>query len=402
MQHLVNYARGWVRLQAVGAFPERLLNLCAQNEVTFWAVEWRDGQTLALTVLQGHLSRVEALAPRAGCELTVEGQAGVPSVLHRFRKRYGFLAGLFLSVLLVCLGSRFVLTVEVTGNQAVPQAAILSQLRREGLRPGVYGPHLDTKQIALNTQLALEELAWVSVNLYGTRAQVVVRETQPPPELPEREGTSDILARAGGLILEINAAAGQAKVKPGDTVAKGDVLISGTVTMEGPQYSDIPPRYLHVHAVGQVWARTWRTVQGTTPLNATTKQYTGKERSFWSVTVLDRHINFFGNSSIYGPEYDKIRKTYTATLPKGQVLPFSITRERVKRWQPTSVSLDLTAAQQMLEQQLTEELKRQVGEDGQVVCVDWSARVADGFLTVTGVAECREQIGENTAGLPVG
>ena len=402
MQSAINYARGWVRLQAVGVFPERLLNLCAQNGVTFWAVEWRDGQTLALTVLQGHLGRVRELAPRAGCELAVEEQVGLPSFLTRFRRRYAFLVGLFLSVLVVCIGSRFVLTVEVTGNQRVADAAILSQLRREGLRPGVYGPHLDTKQISLNTQLAMGELSWVSINLYGTRAQVVVREVVPVPELLPQEGCSDMVARAGGLILEVDAAAGQAKVAPGDTVAEGDVLISGTVTMEGPQYSDVPPQYLYVHADGRVWARTWRTVRAVMPLSASTKQYTGQERSRWSASVLDWRINFFRNSSISWAEYDKISQTYTATLPGGQQLPFSVTRQRMKRWEPVTVSVDLTAAQQLLEQQLTAELKRQVGTDGQVVCVDWSARVADGVLTVTGVAECREQIGENTAGVPAG
>lgn len=402
MQNVVNYARGWVRLRAVGVFPERLLNLCAQHGVSFWAVEWRDGQTLALTVRQSHLSRVRELAPGAGCDLTVEERAGVPSVLTRFRRRYGFLVGLFLAVLVVCVGSRFVLTVEVTGNDRVADAAILSQLRREGLRPGVYGPRLDTKQIALNTQLAMEELSWVSVNLYGTRAQVVVREVIPPPELPSREGTSDVVARAGGMVLEVDAAAGQAKVKPGDTVAEGEVLISGTVTMEGPQYSDVPPRYLCVHADGRVWARTWRTVRGAMPLTATTKRYTGRETSRWWVTVLDKRIKFFGNSSISWPEYDKIRETHTLALPGGQVLPISVTRETLKQWEPVPVSVDLTAAQQLLEEQLTRRLERLVGEDGRVVCVDWSAKVADGVLTVTGVAECTEQIGENTAGLPAG
>lgn len=398
MQSAVNYARGWVRLQAVGVFPERLLNLCAQHGVTFWAVEWRDGQTLALTVRQGHLPQVEKLAPRAGCDLTVEERAGVPSVLTRFRKRYAFLLGLFLSVVLVCVGSRFVLTVEVTGNDRVADAAILSQLRREGLRPGVYGPNLDTKQIALDTQLAMEELSWVSVNLYGTRAQVVVREVVPPPERLPQEGTGDVVAKAGGMVLEVDAVAGQAKVKAGDMVAPGEVLISGTVTMEGPQYSDVPPRYLYVRADGRVRARTWRTVKAAMPLTTTAKHYTGRERNNWSVTFLDKHINFFRNSSISWQEYDKIKEIHVAILPGGQSLPLSVTRARLKEWEPVPVSVDLTAAQQLLEEQLTARLVQLVGEDGQVVCVDWSAKVADGVLTVTGVAECTEQIGENTAG----
>ena len=398
MQSAVNYIRGWVRLRAEGPFPERLLNLCAQQRLTFWAVEWIDGQTIALSVLRGQLPRLEALASRASCQVQVQSKAGLPEFLVRFRRRYAFLAGLCLSMLVVCLCSQVVLSVEVTGNREVETTQILAQLRREGLYPGVYGPRLDAKQIALNTQLAMEELSWVSVNLYGTRAQVVVREVVPPPELPRREGTSDIVARAGGLVLSVDAAAGQAKVAPGQTVAEGEVLISGTVSMEGPQYSDLPTRYLHVHAAGQVWARTWRTVRGQIPLTAGVKQYTGEERSRWSLTILDRNINFFGNSSIPWSEYDKIDRVYTATLPGGRILPLTLTHHRLRQWQPQPIQVDLNAAQQLLEQQLMNRLVEQVGADGQVLCVSWSARVADGLLTVTGVAECKEQIGENTAG----
>ena len=396
MQGLVNYARGWVRLGACGPFPERLLNLCAQRDITFWAVEWLDGQTLRLTLLRRDMKKLEELAQRAGCMVEVEHRAGLPAFLARFRRRYAFLVGLTLSVLSICLLSNFVLTIDITGNERVPDAVILSQMGRLGLRAGVYGPKLDIKQIALDTQLALDDLAWVSVNLYGTRAQVVVRETVEPPALLEEDGVSDIVAEAGGLVLRVDAVEGQAKVKAGDMVSPGDVLISGTVTMEGPQYSDVPPRYLYVRAAGTVWARTWRTVSAGIPITATVKEYTGADKSRWSLTLFDRRINFYGNGSISWAEYDKISKTYTAVLPGGQKLPFSITQESLRRWYPAQVQVDIVAAQELLETQLRQRLEQQVGEDGRVITVDWSARIADGMLTVTGAAECEEQIGRQT------
>ena len=402
MQALVNYARGWVRLVVCGPFPERLLNLCAQRGVTFWGVEWLDGQTLRLTLLRRDMDGLEELARRAGCTVEIEQRAGLPSFLARFRRRYAFLLGLALSVLCVCLLSNFVLTIEVTGNQQVPDAVILSQLRRLGLRTGVYGPKLDVKQIALDTQLALEELSWVSVNLYGTRVQVVVRERVKPPELLEEKGVSDLVADVGGVILRVDAVEGQAKVKPGDTVSPGEVLISGTVTMEGPQYSNVPSRYLHVRAAGAVWARSWRTVSAQIPVTAAVKEYTGADKSRWSVTLFDQRINFYGNSSISWADYDKISKTYTAVLPGGQVLPLSATRELLRQWTPARVQVDMVAAQDLLERQLRTRLEQLVGEDGRVVAVDWSARIADGILTVTGVAECEEQIARSTPAQNIG
>ncbi len=396
MQSAVNYARGWVAVTITGTFPERLLNLCAQRGVVFWAVEWLGEQELRLKVVRRHLSRLRELAPRAGCEVQEERRVGLPDFLIRFRRRYAFLLGLGMAVLWVSVVSSFILNVDIQGNQRVPDAVILAQLRRQGLRPGAFGPALDSRAIARETLWALDELEWVTINIYGTRAQVQVAEKVPTPQRLEQEGVSDIRAAADGLIISIDTVAGQGKVVPGDMVTRGQVLISGTVTMEGPQYSGLPPHHLYVRADGQVWARTWRTLSASIPLHATGKEYTGEEKNRWSLTLFERRINFYGKGSISWESYDKIRKTYPLTLPGGRVLPIRLERERLSRWEPERVPVDTSAAQKLLEQQLYQRLEGLVGEGGEVVCVTWSARIADGVLTVTGTAECREQIGRPT------
>lgn len=393
MGNIVNFVRGSVQLTACGAFPERLLNLCAQRRVTFWGVEWLDEQTLRLTVLRRDLGRLEELAGRAGCEVQVEGQAGLPYFLERFRRRYAFLVGLACSVLAVCVLSGFILTIEVEGNVQVPEAVILSQLRTLGLRPGVYGPGIDTRQVALETQLALDGLSYVNINLWGTRAQVVVREEVPPPDLLEEAGLSDVTARAGGLITHMDVLEGQAKVAEGDIVAPGDLLISGTVTLEGPEYSGLPPQYLYFRAQGEIWARTWRTLSASIPLTVQTKEYTGEKITRLSLTFLERRINFYGNGSIPWASYDKISSTHPAVLPGGQRLPLYWTVEELQEWQAVTVSVNQEAAQQLLEGRLLERLEELTGEDGEVLSVEYTARIEDGVLTVTAQAECREQIG---------
>ena len=172
----VNFARGWARIRADGPFPERLVNLLAQRAVLFWAVDRTGEESVELSVLRRDLRQTLRLATQAGCEAWVLQQVGLPNFLRRFRTRYAFLTGLALSVLTVCLLSNFVLSVEVTGHDRVTDAVILSQLHRQGLAPGVYGPRVDTRQLELELLLALDELSWASVNLNGTRAQIVVRE----------------------------------------------------------------------------------------------------------------------------------------------------------------------------------------------------------------------------------
>ena len=393
MKRLMNFLRGVVELTVTGLFPERLLNLCAQNGVEFWGVEWLEGGVLRLTTRRRTLKRLLELAPRAGCQVQVSGSRGLPDFLLRFRTRYAFLVGMALALCAVAFLSRFVLTIEVTGNEQVPTAVILSQLRQLGVRPGVYGPGLDRQQIAQEALLNLEELSWMGINLHGTRLEVIVREAVESPERIDESGYYDVVAEADGIVTHVEAELGDAAVKEGDTVLAGEVLISGLVTLEPPKYSDQPNRYYQTHARGRVWARTWRTLTASIPMEATVKDYTGEEKSAWSLTVLGRRIEIFGNSSISWPFYDKITSVHQARLPGGAELPVCLSRETVRAYELRTAAVDLAAAQVLLEQRLEERLTQLIGEDGTVQSLQFAAQVENGLLQVTLVAECREEIG---------
>ena len=393
MKRAMHYVRGTVTLTAQGLFPERLLNLCAQEGVPCWGVEWTDSHTLRLTTFRHKLPQLKQLAQRAGCEILVEGRKGLPDFLWRFRRRYAFLIGLALSLLAVCVLSRFVLTIEVTGNETVSTARILSQLRQEGVRPGVYGPGLDRKAVAQRVLIELKELSWMSINLYGTRLEVVVREAVQSPEMVEDEGYYDVISQADGIITQVEPLTGEAAVAEGDTVAKGEVLISGLISIEPPLYSDQPVRYYQTHARGRVYARTWRTLEAVIPLSAQVKRYTGEERAAWSLQFLDLQFNFYKSSSIPGDGYDKITTVHQLTLPGGRSLPMMLTAAQYRAYETETVSVDPEAAQTLLEDRLFSYLQEQIGEDGQVIDTSYTARVSEDQLKVTLTAECREEIG---------
>ena len=233
------------------------------------------------------------LGERAMCTVTRAGQAGLLVFLERFRRRYALLIGLALSLTAVCVLSQFVLTIQVEGNQTVPTAVILTELRRQGLRPGVFGPGLDEKTIRTKALLQLPELSWMSVNLYGTRAQVLVREATPEPEVVDETATGSVVARASGIITRMDTLNGEALVDVGDTVVAGETLISGTVHLDAPKYSELPDLgTLQVRAEGRVYARTWRTLVGELPLESPVKVYTGEEKTCWSATVLGQRFVF--------------------------------------------------------------------------------------------------------------
>lgn len=401
MRHLMNFLRGMVCVRLTGLFPERMVNLCAQAGIDFWAMEWLDEHTVRFTTRRHTLGLLEELAVRAGCEVERESSRGLPDFLGRFRTRYAFLAGLAFALCAVSFLSRFVLTVEVSGNERVPSAVILSQLRRLGVRPGAYGPALDRKQLAQEALVELKDLSWMAINLHGTRVEVIVREAIKEPERIDETGWFDIVAQADGIVTHIEPEQGDALVGDGEVVARGDVLISGTVTLEPPMYSDLPTRYYQTHARGRVWARTWRTLTAAIPAETEGKDYTGAEKSVWSVNFFGRRMKIFGNTGISWPMYDKITTVRPAVLPGGRELPFSLHRETYREYLPRTVEVDREAARALLEERLQEQLAALIGEDGEVESTRFSARISGGRLEVTLTAQCLEEIGEERPGAAI-
>jgi len=398
MRKLMNFIQGMVTVQLTGLFPERLINLCAQERIDFWALEWLDEHTIRFTTRRYTLRRLEELAQKAGCQMERESSRGLPDFLGRFRTRYAFLTGLVLALCAVGVLSRFVLTIQVTGNETVSTAAILSQLRLLGVRPGVYGPALERKQIAQEALTALDGLSWMALNLHGTRLEVIVREAVESPERLDESGFFHIVAEADGVILHVEPEQGDALVQEGDVVAGGDVLISGTVTMEPPKYSDLPNRYYSTHARGRVWARTWRVLTAAIPLETQVKDYTGRSRHVWSVNFFQQRMKIFGNAGISGAMYDKITTVHRAAMPGGGVLPLALSQETFREYRLRTVEVDRSAAQSLLEEQLLRQLSALTGGDAQVESTRFDARVRNGSLEVTLTAQCVEEIGREQPG----
>ena len=161
----------------------------------------------------------------------------------------------------------------------------------------------------------------------------------------------DIVARASGIITGMDALSGEARFAVGDTVVEGDVLISGSVILDAPMYSERENLgTMEVRAQGQVYARTWRTLTAALPLEAPVKAYTGEEHSRWALTLFGRRIDFFGKSGISFPEYDKISRTWTLTLPGGREMPLALTRETCRAYTLESAPVETEAARALLEE----------------------------------------------------
>ena len=383
---LVNFLSGTVEVTVESAFPERVLNLCSSHDLSFWDITWKSPTCFSMKLQRRHYRKLRGALKNLDCTVNVVQKQVAPYFMGRFRRRYVLLAGLAAAVALLFLGSFFVWDIEVEGNSAVSEQEILRVLEKNGVGYGTFGLGIRPEQLKARVLPELPELSWLTVNVKGFRATVIVRERRLPPEVRSQKQPANIVAEKDGLITRVKLYGGHAAVEEGATVIAGELLISGI--------ADVGERSYYVtRAEGEVWARTWYDLTLRLPKTAREKRYTGEEKTNCTMIVGKQRINITRGSSIFDGECDKIRKIRKWKLSEDRTLPIQLEWVTRREFTLRERTLSPEEAQRRAEPVLRQQLEDRLHEGGTVKASHCSLRDCGDLYEVTLQAECEEQIG---------
>lgn len=398
LRRLVSLLRGSVRVRAEGAFPERVLNVCAARGIAFSDPVLLGETALALSLRARDWRRFQSACADARAEAHIERIAGAPFALRRLRRRRALAVGLALCVALFALDSCFIWDIRVEGDTDVPTEKILRVLADNGVRRGTFAFSIHQRSLRSHALLDLPELSWLTVNVRGCRAHVIVRRRVPKPEIINESAPTNVVASRDALVTEVRALDGEAKVLPGTTVRKGQLLISGVVETQGVEQPVVGTRYLA--GKGEVYGRTWYELSTRLPLYTRKKTPTGEAKHVYAVSWGENRVKFrlkeYGNLP---GKYDKIVSRKQWTLPGGLVLPVTWTTETYLPYEAARAERTRQETEALGREALLRRLRETVGAEGEVVSEHVSSAVQGDWLLVTLSAECREQIGRT---VPIG
>ncbi|GAW32323.1 sporulation protein YqfD [Carboxydocella sp. JDF658] len=259
VQRILAWLRGYVIIRIRGPRLERLLNMAVSRGIYLWdIVRLKDGSALAKVSLPGFLA-LRHLRRRLNLQLGIAARRGLPFWWSALKKRQMLLYGALLFVFVLYLGASFVWQVDVVGNKNLSREQLLRAAEAQGLKPGVWKKQLPLERLEKQLLLQFPQLAWLEIDFEGTRALIRVAEKKLPPEKEVAiEGPASLVANKEGVICEILVFSGEGRVKEGDTVKPGDILIDGVLTPPVPTTPDSPPpEPKKVQAQGIVRARVW-------------------------------------------------------------------------------------------------------------------------------------------------
>lgn len=224
---LTRWLMGYARFSISGGSPERFYTACARSGAYLWDI--MAGKNAGACVAARKYRLLRRCAHRAGCRLKIKAKRGLPFALRRTRGHNGLWVGGAAFLVIVFFLSLHVWCIQITGDSPYSTGQMESVLAEEGLAPGVWKSSIDPRATAERVMLRLPDIRWMSINLHGSGAEVVVQKKVKKPPITNLTGVCNIKASATGQILSMKVYAGTPAVKKGDAVVEGQLLVNAVV-----------------------------------------------------------------------------------------------------------------------------------------------------------------------------
>jgi similar to stage IV sporulation protein len=235
--------------------------------------------------------------------------------------------------------------VRIDGERRLTEQEVREVLRECGLERGTLISSIDAGVLENRVMIFSDDIAWISVNVIGTVAEVEIRELEFTERDEEIGNASNIVASHCGKIVGFENISGSIVVEIGEEVAEGQLLISGI-------YGDEENGFRYTNPKGRVLAEVERSFEIEVPRVETKKSYKEGVKCEKYLIFFKKRIKFFSNYRNLPPTCDKIDIEEFLLAPSGKELPIGIFETRYLEYEYVSEARDDETLSRIAKQRL--------------------------------------------------
>ena len=279
----LRYIFGFVRFTATGGFTERFINLAAGKRIPIWNSKNTSSGFIGDTTISGYREMAE-IAKKSGVKLHMLGKHGLPFFYKKIHLRAGLFIGAAIFSIMLTFYSRSIWRIDVSGNSSISTESVLRSAEKSGLYIGAFKGKIKPSVLRKRITDENPSVAWVNVNIDGSFARIEVLEGNVKPRIKGEQVPMNVVAAEDGIIVDMKVYEGEKCVNKGDSVCKGDLLVSGTL-----YYENTDATVLHT-AMAKVFAQVKKDKKIYVKKRAKKTVYTGKTRRkdilyFWGMKI---------------------------------------------------------------------------------------------------------------------
>lgn len=235
---------GYVEIEYKGNSIERFINICKNNQIEIWECKnCEDKIVFCLSV--DSFYKLKKIRRKCGGKIRIINRKGIPFFIHKYKYRYFFAIGCVMCVLIGKFLTMFVWNISFEGNNSYSDKELLEFLERNNIKQGILMKGVDFNDIEYIIRNGYNDITWVSAERKGTKIIIHIKENEDMYIENADEKPCNILSNVDGVIYSIITRSGKPQVRAGDEVKKGDVLVSGVLSIEDDYGETVKYRFVN-------------------------------------------------------------------------------------------------------------------------------------------------------------
>lgn len=392
------YFKGYLKIRITGYSPERFLNLCHYHRIGIWGISAKEGgYELYLSLTD--LYRLKPILRKSGTHFRIIRRYGFPFFLAESRKRIPYYAGGILCVLLVFFYTCFVWQIKISGTHTYSEEEIRRFLNEHKIFVGSLNRQINCKEVDLLLRNAFDRIVWVTTSIEGGRLNVEIREKEEQLEVTggsskeDSKEPSDLTAIKDGVITEIITRKGVPLVKAGDSVKKGQVLVSGQI----PIYNDSGEIVAceSCRSDADIFAKTVLTYEDSIPLTYQGKNY--EKKSAFPVFYLKiRQVRIqIGQRKRIQKQAEVFSSEHT--FFEDSVFPITCGKIELRKYEEKEKTRSRKELQKILTERFQEFQRESEKKGVQITGNSVKIHIGENQASASGAVQATEPIGEPSA-----
>lgn len=373
-----------LQVRFMSAQIETVLQKLSKHDVVMYDIMPHDELTIDVWIDASDLNRLELVMQHSATQYNIIAKQGMQWYAKSILQRPILVLGLLLFLIMALWIPGKILFVQVEGNHQIPDRLILACAGDCGIGFGADSRAVRSEKVKNELLSRIPQLQWIGINTSGCVARISVQEGNLQAE-DDREtgGVSAIVASADGVIDRISVLKGTAVCTEGQSVKKGDILISG--------YTDCGLKIQAEMAKGEVFAFTNRKVSAVALKPALQKGKIIDKSISLGIRIGKKLIKLWNDSGISDATCDKMYLEDYWTLPGGFRLPVAIVKEITIYRSPVAMDsyehpvwLDEFAEAYLYDKMIA----------GRLLSKETAYQMDEISWTITGKYACHEMIGK--------
>ena len=323
IQKIINFCKGIICVRLTGPRCELLINALHRNKIKFYKVRYIDESNILLNIYEKDFEYLQSLCKRYFIEIRTESMFSIKVFGRYYKKRWGTILGVLSGLVLLFVINCFIWDVSVIGcDKRTTEQEILRQFEELGFGVGSFRFGWNFTDLENKFMMVNKDVIWVSVNMRFTTVEIELQERSvKTEEIFDLSKPCDIFAARDGQIVSMMVTSGVPLVSEGDAVFAGEKLVSR-------EYLDKYGNTIIVHSIATIQAKTKRVITVEQPLKKKIHIPTGKNKTFFTLSLFNFKIPLYFKENISYNSYDYTEQQHRFKLGKSFAFPLSIHQKK--------------------------------------------------------------------------